>query len=304
MLNQRNGRGKNSFCTNKFAAGRASLALAAAMAVAGALAISVPTRQADADNGYVGPAVSPNNTWNTAGNWSLGTIPTFTDTVDIGTPSGTTLNATVDLAGQGGYGSYLNLGAGSTITNSSTTIRSTLDFGAGASIAGTINGTGNANGGIQLYLYGDGSLAPTGLLEGNMSAHISGNFSFGSVPNTYSAGTYISGGFNLATNGAALTPLNFSTITFSNTGAGNASSFGNGSIILNNGNLSYDPTTAGPATLISTNSILLTDNGNGTEKIGATTYNFLPSINTFDAGGNTITVQGYLENNATRSLSK
>ena len=274
---------------------------------AAALAIAIPVWQASAASVYTGPATAPNDAWNNSANWNGGAGPVpSTGPVYIGVSNGAytaTPNAAVDLSALGGSAGYLTLAAGSSIINSSTSVGVDL-IATGASIAGTIDGQHNA--GITLSL-GGGSLAGTGTqpdLAGNLALNLSGNFNFGSVSNTYSAGTAILSTINLGSSGAtppviAATPV---VATFSNNGSvggASTSSFGGGTIQLDNGTLQYDG--AGPATLIAGNSIILTDSGNGTTKIGSVTYNWLPSINTFDGGGQTITVAGTLENLGTNT---
>ena len=269
---------------------------------AAALAIAIPVWQASAASVYTGPATAPNDAWNTSANWNGGAGPVpSTGPVYIGVSSGTyagTPNATVDLSAVGGSAGYLTLAAGSSIVNSSTTVGVDLNA-TGASIAGTIDGQHNA--GITLNL-GGGALAGTGTvpgLAGNLALNLSGNFDLGSASNTYSAGTSITSSINLGSSSS--TPPTIPAVpvvaTFSNSGdegGVSSSSFGGGAVQLDNGTMRYNGT--GPATLIAGNAIILTDSGNGSTKIGSTTYTWLPSINTIDAGGQTMTVQGAIEN--------
>ncbi|MHB1766844.1 MAG: hypothetical protein ACYCUV_03205, partial [Phycisphaerae bacterium] len=269
---------------------------------AAALAIAIPVWQASAASVYTGPATAPNDAWNTSANWNGGAGPVpSTGPVYIGVSSGTyagTPNATVDLSAVGGSAGYLTLASGSSIVNSSTTVGVDLNA-TGASIAGTIDGQHNA--GITLNL-GGGALAGTGTvpgLAGNLALNLSGNFDLGSASNTYSAGTSITSSINLGSSSS--TPPTIPAVpvvaTFSNSGdegGVSSSSFGGGAVQLDNGTMRYNGT--GPATLIAGNAIILTDSGNGSTKIGSTTYTWLPSINTIDAGGQTMTVQGAIEN--------
>ncbi len=211
-------------------------------------------------------------------------------------------NGTFDLNGTNiGLGvATLTVASTATVINSNPNNVSSVSAGAGY-INGTIDGQHNA--GITLNL-GGGNMGSTGLLAGNLALNLSGNFNFGAVSNTYSAGTAIFSTINLGSSGAtppviAATPA---VATFSNNGdegGASSSAFGGGTVQLDNGTLQYSGTT--PATLIAGNSIILTDSGNGTTKIGTTTYNWMPSVNTFDGNTQSITVQGAIENAGTNT---
>ena len=210
-------------------------------------------------------------------------------------------NGTFDLNGTNiSIGAALTVASTATVINSNSNNVSSISAGAGY-INGTIDGQHNA--GITLNL-GGGNMGSTGLLAGNLALNLSGNFNFGAVSNTYSAGTAIFSATSLGSSSGtppviAATPT---VATFSNNGdeAGvSSSAFGGGVVQLDNGTLQYNGT--GPATLIAGNAIIVADSGNGTTKIGNTTYNWLPSVNTFDANNQSITVQGAIENAGTNT---
>ncbi len=290
---------------NKKYVSRRQTAKVLTLAAAAVFVISSPAwqvRAADTVSVYTGAS---GGAWNTAANWTPTGVPTATYDAYIGSGAGATPNATVDLLGNNDLVSYLNLAAGSTIVNSSTLTEASLSLEpststnttpSGSYIAGTIDGQDKA--GITLNV-GGGTLANTGLLAGNLAMNVTGNFDLGSASNTYSAGTSITSTINLGS--ASSTPPTIPAVpvvaTFSNSGdegGVSSSSFGGGAVQLDNGTLQYNGT--GPATLIAGNAIILTDNGNGSTKIGSTTYTWLPSINTLDGGGQTMTVQGAIEN--------
>jgi hypothetical protein len=211
-------------------------------------------------------------------------------------------NGTFDL-----NGTNMNIGLGTlTVASTATVINSnSKNLSSISASAGYINGTidGQHNAGINLSL-GGGNMGSTGLLAGNLALTLYGKFNFGAVSNTYSAGTAIISSTSLVSSGA--TPPVIAAVptvaTFSNNGdegGVSSSAFGSGIVQLDNGTLQYSGT--GPATLIAGNAIILTDSGNGTTKIGNTTYNWLPSVNTFDGNGQTITIQGAIENAGTNT---
>ena len=297
---------------NKKYLSRRQTAKVLTLAAAAVLVIGAPAWQTRAASVYTGSAVAPNDGWNTAANWTPNGVPSGAGPVYIGEGSGAyagTTNATVDLSGIGGSASYLTLAAGSSIINSSSSVRVSLSASTGASVAGTIDGQNNA--GILLTL-GGGAVSATGSLAGNLALDLTGNFNLGSATNTYSAGTTISKGTTVASGGINLgnsgntpptIPATQVVASFSNNGdegGVSSSSFGGGTVTVNNATLQYTGT--GAATLTANNAIILTDSGNGTTP-GSPSYTYLPSINTLDANGQIMTVQGAIEYQGTNTAA-
>ncbi len=245
--NHQNRSCNNSNRSRKFAVGRASLALAAALAVAGVMAM--PTGSHAATDTWSSTAGSAD--WNTAANW-VGAVPTSTDTALFnGTSTNTSITfsaagAALNLNFNGGTsytigttgGPNLTLSTGGYVQVLSTdTVTQTVNeplvlggnylfennsstSGATLTIGGTVSGTGTdtltlggSNTGTQLIsgVIGNGT--------GTVSLNVTGSTWNLSGANTYTGGTTVTSGTldltgslaatgNLTVNGGGLFNLN------------------------------------------------------------------------------------------------